>query len=222
MNSSSRKGGVLWDMDGVIADTGPYHFKSWQMVLGERGVNFTEDDFRRNFGQRNDTIIKYALGQSLSGAEIEIIAKEKEETFRKLVRPNIKALPGAIELIRSLKEHGFMQALASSGPIENIQLVIRSLGIYDYFDAIVYGREVNEGKPSPLGFLLASKKLGLEPKQCVVIEDALAGIMAAKAAGMRCIAVTTTNPRDRLSQADLIVDSLEEISVVDIERLIAS
>lgn len=207
-------------MDGVIADTGPYHFKAWKKVFRERGVNFTEADFKKNFGQRNDTIIRYALGEGISRTEIERIAKEKEETFRKFARQNIKALPGAIELMKSLREHGFKLALASSAPIENIRLVTESLGIENCFHAIVFGHEVTEGKPSPQGFLLAAKKLGVEPKRCIVIEDAIAGVAAAKRAGMYCIAVTNTHSQQSLAEADMIVDTLETVTISNLERLI--
>lgn len=214
-NKSSTKA-VIWDMDGVIADTGPYHFKAWQTVFQKRGVNFTEADFRRNFGQRNDTIIKNTLGE-ISQSEIEAIASEKETTFRKLAAQNIRALPGATELIKLLREHGFMVALASSAPMENIRLVTQTLGIENYFQAIITGQDVTEGKPSPQGFLLAAQKLGVEPKSCIVIEDAIAGVAACKRAGMHCLAVTNTHPRERLREADLVVDSLEEITVDDLE-----
>jgi len=211
--------GVIWDMDGVIADTAPYHLQAWQKVFQKRDVNFTPDDFRRNFGQRNDTIIRNTLGEQISQREIDTIAQEKEATFRKLARQNIKPLPGAIKLIKSLSEHGFRLAIASSAPIENIQLVTQGLGINNYFQAIVTGRDVTEGKPSPQGFLLASQKLGVKPKNCIVIEDAIAGITACKRAGTHCIAVTNTHPRERLAEADLIVDTLETVSVNDLERL---
>jgi len=137
------------------------------------------------------------------------------------VRQNIKPLPGAIELMKSLRENGFAVALASSAPIENIRLVMRELGIEDSFHAIVSGREVKEGKPSPQGFLLAAEKLGVEPKDCIVIEDAVAGVTAAKKAGMRCIAVTNTHPRESLMEADLVVSTLETVSVSDLERLLS-
>ncbi len=213
---------VIWDMDGVIADTGPYHFKAWQKVFQKRGVKFTAEDFKKNFGQRNDTIIRYALGGQISRDDLESIAREKEKAYRELARNNIRALPGAIALLKSLKKHGFKVGLGSSAPPENIRLVTESLNIDNFFQAIVYGREVTEGKPSPQVFLLAAKKLGVEPEHCAVIEDALAGVAAAKRAGMRCIAVTNTHPKENLSQADLIVDTLEKVTVADIERLIDS
>jgi len=217
-----RSKAVIWDMDGVIADTAPYHLKAWQEVFRERGVNFTEEDFRRNFGQRNDTIIRNTLGEDISQSEIDVIASDKERNFRHRVRQNIKPLPGAIKLITSLKEHGFSVALASSAPMENIQLVIRGLGIESSFQAIVSGREVTEGKPSPQGFLLAAERLGVEPGDCIVIEDAIAGVTAAKRAGMYCLAVTNTHPRRNLVEADLIVDTLEVVSAKDVEGLFNS
>jgi len=217
----SKARAVIWDMDGVIVDTAPYHFRAWQHVFQKRGVNFTEHDFRRCFGQRNDTIIGTTLGEGISQSEIDIIASEKEENYRQRVRRNIKPLPGAIELIKSLKEHGFSVALASSAPVENIRLILRGLDIEDFFPVIVFGREVSEGKPSPQGFLLAAEKLGVEPKNCIVIEDAIAGVAAAKRAGMHCIAVTSTHPRGSLMEADLVVSTLEAVGVSDLERLLS-
>lgn len=219
---TSKDKAVIWDMDGVIADTAPYHFKAWQQVFKKRGVEFTEADFKRNFGRRNDTIIRDILGEGLSQSDIDAIVSEKEEGFRYRVRHNIKPLPGAIELIKSLGEYGFSIALASSAPIENIQLVLEGLGISDYFQAIVWGREVKEGKPSPQGFLLAAKKLGLAPESCIVIEDAVAGVTAAKRAGMHCLAVTNTHPRMSLMEADLVVDTLEAVTVDDLEQTLES
>ena len=217
---SDKSKAVIWDMDGVIADTAPYHLKAWQGVFHKRGVDFTKDDFRRKFGQRNDTIIRNTLGKDISPSEIEAIANEKEEDYRQRVKNNVKPLPGATNLIKSLKEHGFAQALGSSAPIENIQLVTRELGIENLFQAIVSGREVKEGKPSPQGFLLAADKLGVKPQNCIVIEDAIAGVKAAKRGGMRCLAVTNTNPKASLAEADLVVDNLERVTASDLEGLL--
>jgi beta-phosphoglucomutase family hydrolase len=211
---------VIWDMDGVIADTAPYHMRAWQEVFRQRGKSYTEDDFRSNFGKRNDAIIRYILGSSVTPVEMEAIANEKEESFRERARGNIMPLPGAIELLRSLKEHDFLQALGSSAPIENIRLVTQELGIEGIFQVIVSGRDVKEGKPSPQGFLLAAEKLGVEPQDCVVIEDATAGVSAAKRAGMRCLAVTNTSPKTKLASADRVVDTLEQVSVSDLTSLL--
>jgi beta-phosphoglucomutase family hydrolase len=211
---------VIWDMDGVIADTAPYHFRAWREVFRRRGARYTEDDFRRNFGKRNDAIIRNVLGSGVSSREMEAIAAEKEELFRRRAGSRIRPLAGAIGLIRALGENGFSQAIGSSAPLENIELVTQRLGIAGFFRVIVSGREVAEGKPSPQVFLLAAERLGLRPRDCVVIEDAVAGVSAAKRAGMSCIAVTNTSPRTELSGADLIVDTLEGLTVAGLENLL--
>ena len=218
--SAKNNRAVIWDMDGVIADTAPYHLKAWQRVFWKRGVSFTEIEFEHKFGQRNDTIIKAILGKDLPASEIDTITIEKEDFFRQQVERNIKPLPGAIGLIKSLGKNSFSLALASSAPMENIRLILDGLEITDSFDAIVWGREVAEGKPSPQGFLLAAKKLGVAPASCIVIEDAVAGVAAANRAGMRCIAVTNTNSEEALAEANLVVDTLEKVRVTDLEKLL--
>jgi beta-phosphoglucomutase family hydrolase len=220
--TESRPKAVIWDMDGVIADTGPYHFRAWRKVFRERGVELTEEDFKRNFGKRNDTIIRNTLGDGTATIETEAISQEKEATFRRLIKNNMKPLPGVTGLIKSLAAGGFKQALGSSAPIENIRLILKSLGIADAFQAIASGGEVGEGKPGPQGFLLAAQKLAMEPRNCVVIEDAVAGVTAAKRAGMQCLAVTNTHPRERLAKANLVVDTLEEVTPSVLEGLLNS
>lgn len=210
---------VLWDLDGVIADTGIYHCRAWQYTFGKRGEEFTEAHFIRHFGQRNDTIIRDTVGTDISQEELDIIAEEKEATYRRLVAENIKALPGAIELIQSVNKYGIKSAIASSAPEENIQVIIRGLGIEDCFQAIAWGREVTEGKPSPQIFLLAAEKLKTYPGNCVVIEDAIAGVIGARQAGMKCVAVANSHSRENLKEADLVVDTLEMVSISDLSGL---
>lgn len=209
-------------MDGVIADTAREHFQSWQTVFRKRGIDFTGGQFRQNFGQRNDNIIRFVLGDSVSPQEIDTIALEKETDFRHRIGPELKALPGAIPLMAALKDAGFRMAVASSGPRENIELIVRTLEIGGYLETIVAGRDVSESKPSPQIFLLAARKLGVAPTGCIVIEDSTAGIKAAKSGGMRCVGVATTHPRERLTGADLVVDTLEAVTVADMEKLLNS
>ena len=216
---SSEKA-VIWDMDGIIVDSAQHHLKGWQIVFQKRGANYTEEDFWRNTGKRSDTIVKNILGEKISSDEIMDIIREKDETFRQLMGKDIKALPGVLELITSLKEHGFKIAIASSAPIENIRLITQSLKIYNRFDAIISGWEVTKGKPNPQTFLLAAEKLGVEAKNCIVIEDAISGVTASKKAGMSCIAVTNTTPREELQEADLVINTLEKITIDDLENLL--
>ena len=216
----NNKKAVIWDMDGIIVDTAQYHLKGWQIVFGKRGVNYTEEDYRRNTGKRSDGIIKSILGREIAQGEIMAIIREKDEVFRQLMGQNIRPFPGVLKLITSLKEHKFKIAIASSAPMENIQLITQSLKIHNRFDAIISGWEVTKGKPDPQTFLLAAEKLGVKAKDCIVIEDAIVGVTASKRAKIHCIAVTNTTSREELREADLIIDTLEEITIDDLERLL--
>jgi beta-phosphoglucomutase family hydrolase len=218
MRNSSLKA-VLWDMDGVIADTGSYHFQAWKFAFRQQGINFSEQDFKNVFGQRNDTIVRKTLGMDLPLAQVDSILDIKENHFRQIVRQHLKSFPGVINLLGLLKEQNIASAVASSAPLENILLVLNSLAIKDYFQAIVYGQEASEGKPSPKIFLLAAQKLNVEPYNCVVIEDSVAGVAGAKRAGMRCIAVTNSHSKAELVEADRVVGSLLEVNLIDLESL---
>ncbi len=218
--STSRIRAVLWDMDGVIADTGPYHFAAWQHVFTRQNVQFTEQDFQRHFGQRNDTIIRSTLGEQAPDTVVLKIADEKEAKYRELVRSNVQALPGALKLIRMLSAWGFRSAITSSAPLENIQLILNEMGIADEFDTIVSGRDVTEGKPSPQIYLCAAEKLDAAPGCCIVIEDAVAGVRGARAAGMACIAVTTTHPAEHLQDANTVVTTLETVDSAMLDSLL--
>lgn len=210
---------VLWDLDGVIADTAEYHYLAWRDVFAERGVAYSMADFMPFFGRRHDTIIKATLGDNIPAREIRAITEEKQRNYRRMVADDIRALPGAVALLKSLNAHGIKSAIASSAVPENIEVILRGLGIADCFQAIVHGMEVKEGKPSPQIFQLAAKKLKVQTDNCVVIEDAIAGIAAAKSAGMKCVAVTNSHPEEKLKDADLVVDSLEKVGVSDLQRL---
>lgn len=214
------KRAVIWDMDGVIVDTEIYHFKAWKKLLHEEGIELTEEEFKRTFGMRNAEIIRRFLGPDVSKPVIQQLAGRKEEYFRQFIRDHITANPGAIGLIRDLYEAGFLQAIASSAPRQNVELVLNSLGIASFFTCIVSEEDVTSGKPDPQIFLTAANRLGVEPANCVVIEDSIAGVQAANAAGMRCIALASTNPPERLSSADRIVESLQALQVSDIAGLL--
>jgi 2-amino-4-hydroxy-6-hydroxymethyldihydropteridine diphosphokinase len=211
---------VIWDMDGVIADTAACHLQAWQRLWAEQGIEFTAEQFRRTFGQRTTEIIRGILGPDMPDEEVCALGERKEAYCRELLRRQLRALPGVRELLAALEQAGFRQALASSAPRKNVELILEALDIGRYFAAVVSEADVTLGKPDPQIFLVAAARLGIAPRRCLVIEDAVAGVQAAKAAGMRCLAVTTTNPGAHLAAADRVVPSLTEVSVADIEALL--
>ncbi len=210
--------GILWDMDGVLVDTSEFHFQAWHDVLAAYGFSFTREVHHQVFGMNNAGILSRVLGEKLTPELLSEIGDIKEERFRAAVRGHARPLPGVRMWLQRLQETGARQAVASSAPMANITALIDELGLRPYFDAIVPGADL-PGKPEPVIFLKAAQSLGLQPEDCVVIEDAIAGVAAAKRAGMKCIAVMTTNPAEALSAADLIVERLDALPEDAFRRL---
>lgn len=206
----------MWDLDGVIVNSGHFHYMAYREVLSPRGVDLSEERYTtRLFGKRNEDILREVLGDSVPPREITRLAALKEEAFRRLVRGNIRALPGAEALLRRAHEAGLRQCIVSSTPRANVDLILGSLGVRELLEATVAEEDVSRGKPDPEGFLLGAERLGAAPAQCVVLEDAPEGIAAGKAAQMRCIGVATTRPAEKLGEADLVVPSLEDARVTE-------
>jgi beta-phosphoglucomutase len=201
---------ILWDLDGVLVNSMEFHYRAYSEILSQRGVKLSREKYLKEMiGLRNYTILRRVLGD-LPNEEILRLAEQKEEAFRRLVKGQVQPLPGAAELVRRARDGGIKQAIVSSTPRANIELMLQSLGLYECFEVIVGEEDAERGKPDPEGFVLAASRLGVPPEECVVIEDAPEGIAGGKAAGMRCIGVTTTRPAEKLLQADLIVESLED------------
>lgn len=201
---------ILWDLDGVIVNSMEFHYQAYREVLAPRGKDLSREEYLRALiGLRNYVILRRVLGE-LSDDEVTALAEQKEKAFRRLIAGNVQALPGAERLVRRAKEAGLLQAIVSSTPRANIEVMLQSLALWDRFEVIVGEEDATRGKPDPEGFLIAAQRLGAPPEECVVIEDAPEGIAAGKAAGMRCIGVTTTRPAERLSQADIVVGTLED------------
>jgi beta-phosphoglucomutase len=206
---------VIWDLDGVIIDSADEHRRAWQRLAREEGIVMTDADFWATFGKRNDDIFATLWG-NLPPERVKELSDRKEKYFRELISESAAPLPGAIELMRGLHDVGFAQALASSTPVENINLIAEVLGLKRYLSILVSGETVARGKPAPDIFLKAAAELHMDPTVCLVIEDAVAGVEAAHAAGMRCIAVAGNRDLPDLRKADLMVKDLTE---VDVERV---
>jgi len=207
-----NKHAVLWDMDGVLVDSGELHYQSWLETLTTLSIPFDRDKFRLTFGMNNTGILTILLGKPPEADFLERVSNRKESLFRQLIHGRLQLLPGTLELLNRLQERGTLQAVASSAPQANIEVTVDELNIRHYFSALISAYAM-PGKPDPAVFLEAASRLGVEPKLCTVVEDAIPGVAAAKYAGMKCIAVSTTHPRSSLSAADVVVDSLEELAL---------
>ncbi len=209
---------VLWDMDGVLVDTGEFHFQAWSQTLAEYGVNLDRAAFRTTFGWNNGRILPYVLGHEPTPEQSVEIADLKEQRFRQAIRGQARLLPGVADWLKRLRAAGVRQALASSAPPANIDALVDELGLRSYFEAVVPG-DTLPGKPDPELFLEAARRLGVPPARCVVVEDAVAGVEAALHGGMKVVAVTTTNPAEALGAADVVVDRLDHLPTNTFEQL---
>lgn len=212
---------VLWDVDGVILDSAAQHLESWQLMAREYGYPYSDADFWSTFGMRNADIIPRVFGVADS-ARVQAMADRKEVLYRELVAREARALPGARELLAALHAAGYRQALGSSAPEENLRVIVRALDIGAYLQAMVSGETVPRGKPAPDIFLQGAAKLGVAPARCLVIEDAPAGVQAAHAGGMMCLAVRRAGQQDApgIEAADRVVDSLRDADVALVDALL--
>ena len=218
-SDDSRPRAVLWDLDGTLADSSEYHWRSWQEVMGPEGVTITRADFFATFGQRNEEILRGWLGASADAARIQRVGDAKEVAYRSYVAAEgISPLPGAAEWVRSLHAAGWRQAIASSAPRLNVEVMHEALAFQGLIETLVSAEDVRAGKPDPEVFLVAASRLGVTPERCVVVEDAEAGIEAASRAGMRSVGVGTGN----VGAADLVVASLVHLPPRAFEKLLES
>jgi beta-phosphoglucomutase len=209
----------IFDLDGVIVDTAHYHFLAWKRLAKELGIELTEQHNEKLKGvsrMHSLDIILSLGGVSLNAHEKEIMANKKNSWFvdyLERMAPE-EIFPGVTQLIRELRAKGLKVALASSS--RNAKTVIQLLHIQHEFDAVVDGNMITHSKPHPEIFLLAAHKLGVEPKDCVVFEDAEAGVEAALAAGMKCVGVGSPA---QLGKADKVISKTGEFKASALHEL---
>lgn len=208
---------VLWDLDGTLVDSGDYHWRAWRDTMRGEGVDLTYEQFLASFGQKNDAILAAWMGAAATPDVIRRIGDGKELLYRQLAaKEGLVSLPGAADWVARLHEGGWRQAIASSAPAENVRVMLDALNLDCYFDAVVSAEDVTAGKPDPQVFLAAAAKLQVPPAACVVVEDAAAGIEAARRAGMKCVGVS---PSSELA-ADVFVRSLTDLPADAFARLL--
>jgi beta-phosphoglucomutase len=211
---------VLWDMDGTLIDSAEYHWLTWRDALAAEGRTLTYEEFASFFGQRNDAILRRILDGAIAPEEVARIGDAKEAAYREMVRRRgIEPLPGVRRWLERLRDAGWRQAVASSAPPANIEVLIDVLGVNDCFRAYVSAEEVPHGKPAPDVFLRAAEKLEVPVSRCVVVEDAPAGVEAGRRGGMRTIGVVSMHEG---LDADVTTRSLADLPDDTFDRLLDS
>jgi len=219
MNMTSGVG-VIFDMDGVLVDSRDAHLQSWMMLADEMNRELTETAFHGTFGRTSREAISILFGTHLPETEVKRLDERKEAIYRDIIRAAVPAMPGAVALVQALSAAGIRLAVGSSGPPENIDLVLTAMGIKQSFRAVVTGVDVERGKPDPQVFQLAAARLELPEASCVVIEDAPVGVESARRAGCPVVALVGSHAHDALTAADRIVEHLNAVTVELIRELI--
>jgi HAD superfamily hydrolase (TIGR01509 family) len=222
---------IIFDFDGVIADAEPIHLKAFQMILSEQGILLSNQDYYDRYLAFDDktffTMIFKDNGIGIDKALINSLMIRKSEYYNKLIRENLVVFPGVVDLIN--KAYGKYTIAIGSGALRNeIEFILECAGVRKEFNIIVSADDVEHCKPNPEVFVkvlerineIGSQKLEfIYPYECLVIEDSIAGIKAAHAAGMKCLAVTNSYPYEKLSEADLIINSLKEVNIDELHKL---
>jgi len=211
------KWAAIFDWDGVILDSSKHHEESWERLAKEEGKILPEGHFLRGFGRRNVEIMRDLLQWSDDLQEIQRLSLRKEELYREVVEDwGIQSLPGVRTWLERLEQAGIPCAIGSSTEQKNVQLGLRLLGLESFFQTAVTAEHVQRGKPAPDVFLQAAEKVGVDPRRCVVFEDAPSGVEAARAAGMKVVGVTTTHPGGHLEGVDREVARLDELKTSEL------
>ncbi len=215
---------VIFDMDGLMVDTEPLQFAAFrQQLWDDYGIELSEDEFHGMVGYRIDENWRDLKARHDIPGDIADLIERRDALYRPILEARVQAMPGVVELVRRLHDAGYQLAVASSSPYWQIDIVIDALGLRPYFAALASGEEVTVGKPDPAIYVLVAQRLDIAPPDCVALEDSRAGMTAAKAAGMHCIAVPNFYTRDQdLSAADLVLPTLAgDAAFMAIDRLLA-
>ena len=207
---------LIFDMDGVLVDSNPFHLRKWVNLLNEHGIPFDPEALPAQIlGHRNDELLRHFFGPALTAPERRALIEELEEKFRVAFKPHAEPLPGLRELMVQASQAGIPMAVASSAMRKNVEFVVDALGLRPYFRFLLNGDEVSHAKPHPEIYLKAAGKLGVNPGDCVGFEDSFVGIEAVKNAGMKCIGIASSFPLEDLRQtgADRMVASFRELNL---------
>jgi len=218
MVNFKRLKAVIWDMDGVLVNSEATHQETWRATFEKFNLPIHPERLKRSFGMTSEMVVKMMVDAPLSEETLTAITQEKSRSFQQAIKDKAVIFPGVLGWLETFKRNHIRQAVASSGRAENIRIILESLAITDFFDVIVDGEGL-PSKPEPFIFHKTADLLDVNPLHCLVIEDSAAGITAAKAAGMVCVAVATTSPADQLKEADHVIDNLAQLMNQDVQAL---
>lgn len=197
----------IFDMDGTLVDNMRFHTDAWGELLGENGIEMNAHDFLvKTAGKTNREILPTVFGE-ISEERIAELGERKESLYRESFLPVRKTVAGALEFLEAARRLGVKMAVATAAPDGNVKFILDGLDLRRFFQAVTTAADISRGKPDPEIFLKSAAKLGVEPRNCLVFEDAIGGFQAAHAAGMKSIGITTVNSVEDILQLDSVVEA---------------
>ncbi|NGM64283.1 HAD family hydrolase [Sphingobacterium sp. SGR-19] len=212
---------VIFDMDGVICHTNPYHAKAFEQFFDKYKIPYTEKEFEEHmYGKHNSYIMTHFFKREIIGQELKQLEEEKEALFRKIYHQEVVPLPHYLPFLDDLKSAGFKTAVATSAPLANLKLILDSLQIDARMDSLMASEDVSQHKPHPEVYLKSAEKLGVSPDACVVFEDSFSGVTAALNAGMKVVGVLSSHSREELPPCSLYINDYREINATRVLNLL--
>lgn len=216
----NNKIAVIFDMDGVICHTNPYHSLAFREFFSARDLSPTDEEFAQHmFGKSNSYILSHFLKRPVTGDEFLQMEEEKEGLFRKIYEPHVEPITGIIDFISDLKQHNVQLGVATSAPFANLELILGKVNIREKLGSILASEDVKKHKPDPEVYLKSAANLGVVPDQCLVFEDSFSGVSAALNAGMHVVGVLTSHTKEELPPCNLYINDYTDLSYSQIFKL---
>lgn len=211
---------VIFDMDGVICHTNPFHSQAFKIFFEKRNLFPTEDEFLLHmYGKNNGYILSHFLGRKIEGDELFFLEDEKESLFREIYKSEVDPIPGFLNFFNLLKSTNLPTGVATSAPRANLDLIIETLNISDLLESKLASEDVSKHKPDPEVYLKSASLLGVEPHRCLVFEDSYSGASAGLNAGMKVVGVLSSHSKEDLPKCDLYIKDYTELDLIQIKQL---
>jgi HAD superfamily hydrolase (TIGR01509 family) len=215
------KKAVIFDMDGVICHTNPYHSLAFKEFFAKRDMYPTEEEFQLHmYGKSNSYIMSHFFGRKIAGQELLELENEKESLFREIYRDKVNPIAGFQDFFHQLKVNEFLTGVATSAPFANLELIAGTLSLINRMESILASEDVTKHKPDPEVYIKSASNLQMEPEFCVVFEDSFSGVTAAKNAGMKVVGVLSSHAKSELPVCDLYINDFKEMDVTTVFSLI--
>ena len=214
---------VIFDMDGVICHTNPFHSQAFKIFFEKRNLFPTEEEFMLHmYGKNNGYILSHFLGRKIEGQELLELEDEKESLFREIYQHHVDPIPGFLEFFHGLRNEGFKTGVATSAPFANLELIAGRLDLFPHLESALASEHVTKHKPDPEVYLKTAQNIGVSPSRCVVFEDSFSGVSAAKNAGMKVVGVLSSHTVSELPVCDYYIENYRGLDIEKIISLIES